>query len=524
LPPALTSSSSTLKDKPETTCLPLDQKANRECYVARSRLLSESQAQKIGLTNVGGAFILLALLLQTSWLACASILPIPSNYAVTTTQWLLTSIFSVIFGIKRAFHLDDCLDIGFGLVTGRPRPLSHSTFGHILRSFDSKSVEQFYQATAKEEVSQLKEGTHRVSVDGHNLARYTQVVDLQKGKIGNSGRILPAEEMVLAFDLDEHTWLAMRTHHGTNKLSTSLLEIVQELRNRAPNDDFRIFFDKGGYHGKLFERLKSVENVYFYTPAKRTNPNVKQWEAIADQEYTSFVFDKHSKLAEDKRPTYRMADSKMQVNVYEDKKKIGTVCLRAIIVNNPEGEKPAEVWPFVLLTDDQDSDAKKLLNEYGDHWAQEIGHRVGRHDLFLDVLPTGYKIKSTRNQSGEIEREVDFDQSAFRLSAWLRLLVYNLMGRFALRLPANYQKMWAGTLLRKFIRRQASLYLLGEELLIVFDPFPNHDALHPLMAELNAKRISIPWLNNLVLQFSIANKPMYPLNDPQKRKRLFSRH
>lgn len=506
---------------------PQNEQARQKRYVAGYAGKQTEKVTEVGITSVGGAFILLALLVQTSWLACAKILPIASNYAVTTTQWLLTALFSVIFGIRRAFHLDDCLDIGFALVTGRARPLSHSTFGHLLHSFDKKSIDEFYDTTAQEEVEQLKQlkkDSYRVSIDGHNLARYTRVVDLQKGKIGNSGRILPALILVLAFDLDEHAWLAIRTHHGTNKLSTSALSIVKEVCQRAPDDEFRFFFDKGVYNGKLFKQLKAVEKTSFYTPAKRTNPNVKQWEAISDQEYTSFVFNKHSELASDKRPTYRMADTKMQINVYEGKKKVGQVTLRALVLNNPLGQKKAEIWPFVLLTNDEDSDAKKLINEYGDHWAQEIGHRVGRHDLYLDVLPTGYKIKSKRNQCGEIEREVEFDQSAFRLSAWLRLLVYNLMSRFASQLPANYQKMWAGTLLRKFIRRQATIYLLEEELLIVFDRFPDHEALHPLMVELNAKRIPVPWLNNLVLQFSIANKPMYPLKDPQIRKRLFSRH
>ena len=41
------------------------------------------------------------------------LLPMATNYAVTATQWLLTAIFAVIFGVRRAFHLDDVRDIGF---------------------------------------------------------------------------------------------------------------------------------------------------------------------------------------------------------------------------------------------------------------------------------------------------------------------------------------------------------------------------------------------------------------------------
>ena len=95
------------------------------------------------------------------------------------------------------------------------------------------------------------------------------------------------------------------------------------------------------------------------------------------------------------------------------------------------------------------------------------------------------------------------------------------MSRFAQVMGGEYTKMWAGTLLRKFIRRPATLYLVGKELHVVFDPFPGQDELQPLLDELNAKRTALPWLNNLVVQFSIAqDEPLHPLIEPEKRKRL----
>jgi len=86
----------------------------------------------------------------------------------------------------------------------------------------------------------------------------------------------------------------------------------------------------------------------------------------------------------------------------------------------------------------------------------------------------------------------------------------------------EYTKMWAGTLLRKFIRRPATLYLVDKELHVVFDPFPGQEEFQPLLDKLNAKRTPIPWLNNLVMQFSIAqDEPLHPLAEPEKRNRLF---
>ena len=137
-------------------------------------------------------------------------------------------------------------------------------------------------------------------------------------------------------------------------------------------------------------------------------------------------------------------------------------------------------------------------------------------------MPPGYVLKTHRDDQGELQREIAFDQTAFFLSGWLRCLVFNLMTRFAEAMGGEYTKMWAGTLLRKLIRRPATLYLVGKELHVVFDPFPDQDELQPLLDKLNAKRTVLPWLNNLVVQFSIAqDEPVHPLTEPEKRKRLF---
>jgi len=499
---------------------------NQQLQETRQPVAAEADSVRLGQTRVGGAFILAVLLVETGWLKLAHLLPMAANYAVTATQWLLTAIFAVIYGVRRAFHLDDVRDIGFALLTGRPRPLTHGTFQHLLRAIPAEDAEKFYQASAHLETQALGEGTRRISLDGHNLPRYTRVVDLVKGKIGNTGRVLKAEELVLAYDLDGHLWLGLRVYHGTKKLSKGLVEIVRELLNHRGSLKglLRLFFDKGGYSGQIFLVLSEEPRVHFYTLAVRYPNNVAQWEQLRESDFDvdPFIFDKHADLPVEQRPTYRLADTEMTINVREGNKVVGTVTLRAVVLHDPQGEKPAERWPVVSLTDDYESDARPLLNEFGDHWGQEFAHRIGKHDLYLDILPPGYILKTRRDDQGQLHREVEFDQTAFFLSAWLRCLVFNLMSRFAQAMGGEYTKMWAGTLLRKFIRRPATLFLVGKELHVVFDPFPGQDELQPLLDELNAKRTALLWLNNLVVQFGIAqDEPLHPLIEPEKRNRLF---
>lgn len=481
---------------------------------------------RLGRTKAGGAFILAVLLVETGWLKLAGLLPMAPGYAVTAVQWLLTAIFAVIYDVRRAFHLDDVRDIGFALITGRSRPLSHSTFQHLLHAIPAEAAWHFYEATARWLVRRLGAGVRRISLDGHNLPRYTKVVDVIKGKIGNTGRVLKAEEMVLAFDLDAWLWLALRVYQGAKKLSQALLEMVAELRRhrRGIEGLWRIFFDKGGYKGQNFQALSALPDVHFYTPAVRYSSNVEQWEQLEEGDFDpeTFVFDKHADLPTDQRPVYRLADVTMTVNIRQKRRVVGSIELRAIVIHDSEGQTTAERWPMVILTDDRQIDARELANEFGVHWGQEFGHRIGKHDLCLDIVPPGYRLTSRRDENGQLQREVEYDPTAFFLSSWLRCLVFDLMSLFAKRLGGEYAKMWAGTLLRKFIRRPATLYLIGNELHVGFDPFQGQDDLRPLLDELNAKRVGLPWLNGLIVQFSINDdEPLHPLAEPEKRNRLF---
>jgi len=486
----------------------------------------EQETVRLGRTRAGGAFILAVLLVEAGWLKLAHLLTIVPRYAVTAVQWLLTAIFAVIYDARRAFHLDDVRDVGFALITGRPRPRSHGTFQHLLHHFSAGDAQRFYKASTRHEVETLGDGPRRVSVDGHNLPRYTKIVAVTKGKIGSTGRVLKAEELVLAFDLDAKRWLALRVYQGTKKLSLALPEIVAELRGHRGEGKgcWRLFFDKGGYKGQIFRDLAAMEDVHFYCPAVRYPDNVAQWERLTEEDFDPepFVFDKHADLPPEERPVYRLADTEMTVNVWENRRVVGTVTLRAVVIHAPQGQKPAERWPMVYLTDDRQIDARALANEFGDHWGQEFAHRIGKHDLCLDILPPGYTLTSQRDEEGQLQRQVEYDTTAFFLSAWLRCLVFNLMSLFAQELEGKYTRMWAGTLLRKFIRRPATLYLVGNELHVVFDPFPDQEALRPLLDRLNAKRVALSWLNGLVVQFSIAqDEPLHPLTEPEKRQRLF---
>ena len=483
---------------------------------------SSDEPISLGHTRWGGAFVLLALLIREAWLEYAKLLTIAPGYAVTPEQLLLTAIFATICGISRAFHLDDVRDVGFALLTGRPRPLTHGTFQHLIHALSLRDAVRFYRATSQQQVDQAGEGDLRVSMDGHTLARFTKIVDLPRGRIGSTARIEKADDVITSFALDLRTFLTLRIRRGAKQLHRAVLPMTREILRlwKGETGVLRLFLDRGAFHGLLFQALKALPRVHFYTPAVRYPNYVEEWEELPESafEEAPFVFERDEDLPPEEQISYRLADRTQKVNLWKNKKLLGTVTLRAIILFNPQGETTSERW-FVLFTDDEDTPARELANEYGDHWEHEMAHRVGKHDLCYDILPPSYTLETHRDEEGELVREVELNIKNAFLMSWLRCLTFNLMTVFGRALGGEYAKMQVGTLLRKFIHRPAKLFVVGDELHVVFDPFRDQEDLRPLLDELNEERIAVPWLNGLVLQFSIDEEQcLHPLTSLEKRK------
>lgn len=481
----------------------------------------------LGHTRWGGAFVLLALLVRGAWLESAHLLTIASDYAVTPEQLLLTAIFAPICGISRAFHLDDVRDVGFALLTGRPRPLTHGPFQHLIHALSLRDVIRFYRATSQQQTERAGEEDLRVSMDGHTVARFTKLVDLPKGLMGSTKRIEKVDNVITSFALDLRSFLALRIRRGAKQLHRAVLPMTREILRQWESEEgtLRLFLDRGAFHGLLFQALKALSRVHFYIPAIRYSSYVEAWEGLPDSafEEASFVFERDKDLPSDERVKYRLADTTQEVNLWEDGELLGTVTLRAIILFNPEGETSSERW-FVLLTDDERTPSRELANEYGDHWEHEMAHRSGKHDLCYDILPPSYSIETHRTEDNELVRETKLDIKNCFLMSWLRCLTFNLMTRFGKALGEKYAKMRAGTLLRKFIHRPSQLFVIGDELHIVFDPFKDQEDLLPLLDQLNEERIAVPWLNGLVLQFFIdEERDLHPLTKPEKRKWFLNR-
>ena len=115
--------------------------------------------------------------------------------------------------------------------------------------------------------------------------------------------------------------------------------------------------------------------------------------------------------------------------------------------------------------------------------------------------------------------------TGLHLVAWLRHWTYNLVKDFGVALGGPYATMQVGTLVRKFIARPGFLRLKGNELQVTLMPFTGSQALNEWIQQTNEQRVSIPWLDHLILQIEIAPLTVgLAANPTAVRRRVFANH
>ena len=88
-----------------------------------------------------------------------------------------------------------------------------------------------------------------------------------------------------------------------------------------------------------------------------------------------------------------------------------------------------------------------------------------------------------------------------------KFLTFNVIKDFGAALGGVSATWQVATLVRRFILRPGRLYLQAGHLIVQLDPFRGSALLQPYLQHLNAQQCRISWLNDLILQVEIAEKP-----------------
>jgi hypothetical protein len=395
----------------------------------------------------------------------------------------------------------------------------------MVHSLSEESAEAFYQITASGTIDadDPDSGT-KVSLDDHVVPSFTELdpKPLGKTRVPTRGRSYPAVRLYYYYDLIKERFIALQVKLADERLSKVLPDLIahlKQLRQLAGcgTNKLRLLFDRGGYKGSLFASLMEDDDIIFVTPAIGYASNVAQWEAIPEEKFVDYVPKGSEELPEEKRPILKLADSTTTVRDCE--KPIRSIVLR----NDTPGVK--QKW-WVLFTKDTDSSAETILEEYPSRQLHESGYRTLKHGHNGDALPKAYRLERVANHEGEKRQTVSttIEKKDLWFVAWLKGLAMNLMQDFGDALGGDFSKMTSPTLVRKFIKRQACLKLVGDQLHVILDPFDHDTALCDWIGHVNEQQLQIPWLGNLVLQISIAQEPaLAPHSSAEIKRRVFAK-
>lgn len=434
--------------------------------------------QIVGRTRFGGLWLLLPLLLTSSWWAKAqALLHFGHSHRLSISQWLLTVLAACICGLKRLYHLIDVYDVGFALFTGRRQVMDQSTAQKLFK--DIQGVDEFVAQGMVDDVVQDDSQQATLAIDEHRVPRWTELIPLPKARVATRGRVMKVEKLVYVQDLLRNRVVGLAT--GDIPFRAQLLKLARTVGKLWGS--VRLLFDAGGYAADTFNQLDAMPEVTYLTRAKSYANSVRQWEVIPPENYDFYIRERKG------RPPKRFLITETWTSIRGCEEPIRTIVLR-----NPAAEIPKERFTC-FFTNDHETPMKELADEYPIHWRQENSYRVLVHDLALDTLPKSY----SQREDGSIE----LDSTQVKLIAWLKGRAFNLMRDFGQALGDRWATATVGTLVRKFILRPATLYLTDEQLQVVLDPFPGHRALQGLLEKINQQQIAIPQLGGLILHMSI---------------------
>jgi len=130
--------------------------------------------------------------------------------------------------------------------------------------------------------------------------------------------------------------------------------------------------------------------------------------------------------------------------------------------------------------------------------------------LDLDALPKSYPLDPKAEK-------VQFRDKHVMLVGWIKALAFNIINDFKESLDKKYHRMTAGTIVRKFLDRPATIKTTADEIVVKFDYFRECNALKEYCDKINKSNLEISWFKDKVLKFEFESEEEF-----KKRKSFLS--
>jgi hypothetical protein len=116
-----------------------------------------------------------------------------SDPAGGLTRGLLSSVFNLVVGVERVFHLEQMNDPGFALLTGGLRCPSRYAIGGWRRHLPWREVDEFCSRTSP--LCLLEGQDAIVSYDEHSIPRWTHKFNIKKGFVTTRNKFMRCEKL-----------------------------------------------------------------------------------------------------------------------------------------------------------------------------------------------------------------------------------------------------------------------------------------------------------------------------------------
>jgi hypothetical protein len=407
-------------------------------------------------------------------------------------QGLLTSVFSLVVGVQRVFHLDEMEDPGFARLCGGRRCPSRHTVGAWRRHLPWYEVDAFCRRTCPWHL--LRNEDALVSFDEHTIPRWTRKYPIGKGYVTTRNKYMRCEKLFSGYDLFSGRFLSVRGTPGNWNLQDLAVPLVQQVLRQGRPRTLHALFDAGA--GKsdagvraLWDLAEQHRNLDVTLRACRYPHRLRAWKQLPSDLFASIAEPGVCVGAPPKE--VRLAETRTVLKGEDPEQAIRTIVCREVRL----GPKKDRWHPLYTTAAGEPEEVLPIFRARQGH---EQGFRVGVHDLGLNAVTCGYD-----KQSPDRKRP-RFHRGPLQMIGWLVALVYNTAADLAEALGQDHVGDHVRTLRRKFFNRPGQLYETPEALIVHLDPFLGQEELLPVIDELNAGHHRLPWLENRRLVMSLS--------------------
>jgi hypothetical protein len=400
------------------------------------------------------------------------------------TRGLLTSVFALVVGLERIWHLDEMEDVGFAWLTGGRRCPSRHAIGGWRRHLKWHEVDAFCRRTSPWHL--IRGDAALVSYDEHTIPRWTHKFHIPKGYVTTRNKHMRCEKLFYTFDVLNNRYLSVRATPGDRGLGEWAVPLTRQTLERGQPEYLHALFDAGAGSSDagvraLWDLTEECSQLNVTLRACRYPHRVRQWKALPSGLFVSHEEEGPYVGAPPKE--IRLAETRTVLKGEREAQGVRTVVCREIV----PGPKKDRWHPLFTTSDVEPFDVLTLFRQRQHH---EQAYRVGVYDEMLDAVPCGY------DKTSPDPHRPRFQRGPLQMIGWLVALVYNAVAEFGQRLTGDFGDRHVRTLRRKFFNRPGEMYVTPEAVIVYLDPFVGQEALLPVIDSFNAAVHRLPWWEN----------------------------